>query len=169
MKIRHITDNDDRYAISHVYKESWKHAYKDIIPKSYLDSIPEGRWAGAIEKPGMHSLIMLNGDEIIGTSSYCKSRFSDMEGCGEIVSIYLLPEYIGKGCGRELFKATIDELKKLGFNDIFLWVLEENRRARRFYEKAGFNLSGKYLEDNIGGKDLIEVQYVLRGEVKSDL
>ncbi len=169
MEIRHITDNDDRYAISRIYEESWKYAYKDIIPKSYLDSIPKGRWADAIEKPGMHSLIMLKGDEIIGTSSYCKSRLSDMEGCGEIVSIYLLPEYIGIGCGRELFKATIDELKKLGFNDIFLWVLEENHRARQFYEKTGFTLSGKYLEDNIGGKDLIEVQYVLCGSVKSDL
>lgn len=166
MQIRHITENDDRYAISHVYEESWKYSYKDIIPQSYLDSIPKGRWADAIDNPEMHSLIMLKDEKIIGTSSYCKSRLSDMEEYGEIVSIYLLPEYIGKGYGKLLFKSAVNELKKLGFNDIFLWVLDENHRARRFYEKEGFTLSGRYLEVNIGGKDLIEVQYVLYGNYK---
>lgn len=69
MQIRHIAENDDRYAISHVYEESWKYAYKDIIPQSYLDSIPKGRWADAIDNPEMHSLIMLKDEKIIGTSS----------------------------------------------------------------------------------------------------
>lgn len=89
-----------------------------------------------------------------------------MEEYGEVVSIYLLPEHIGKGYGKLLFKSAVNELKKLGFNDIFLWVLEGNHRARRFYEKEGFTLSGRYLEVNIGGKSLNEVQYVIYGDCK---
>ncbi|MDE6744509.1 MAG: GNAT family N-acetyltransferase [Lachnospiraceae bacterium] len=159
MEIRHIQKNDDRLAISRIYEESWKFAYKDMIPKSYLESIPAGRWASNIEKEGMNTLVLIEDGMFIGTSSYCKSRFSDFSDLGEIVSIYLLPQYIGKGYGKLLLDAVIEELGQLGFDEIFLWVLEDNLRARKFYEKAGFTPSGNYLNDNIGGKDLREMQY----------
>ncbi|MDE6530624.1 MAG: GNAT family N-acetyltransferase [Lachnospiraceae bacterium] len=159
MEIRHIQKSDDRLAISRIYEESWKFAYKDIIPESYLESIPAGCWASNIEKEGMNTLVLIEDGMFIGTSSYCKSRFSDFSDLGEIVSIYFLPQYIGKGYGKLLLDAVIEELGQLGFDEIFLWVLEDNLRARKFYEKAGFTPSGNYLNDNIGGKDLREMQY----------
>ena len=64
-----------------------------------------------------------------------------------------------KRYGRLLLKAVIHELKNMGFEEIFLWVLEDNHRARRFYEKSGFRKSSQYIEDCIGGKRLKEVQY----------
>lgn len=159
MEIRHISQNDDRIAISRIYEESWKFAYKNIIPQSYLEGIPAGRWVSNLDKEGMNTLVLIEEGIFIGTSSYCKSRFSDFSNLGEIVSIYFLPQYIGKGYGKLLLDAVIGELEQLGFRDIFLWVLEDNLRARKFYEKAGFTSSGNYLEDNIGGKKLREIQY----------
>lgn len=164
MEIRQIKQTDDRFVISHIYEESWKFAYRDMIPQSYLDSIPDGHWVSNLDKEGMNSLIMIENDIFVGTAGYCKSRFSDFDGFGEIVSIYLLPQYIGKGYGKYLMDAVIDELSKLGYRDIFLWMLEENHRARKFYEKFGFIRSDRYLDDNIGGKKLRGVQYVYRIE-----
>ncbi len=162
MEIRHIRQNDDRFAISRIYEESWKFAYKDIIPQSYLASIPAGGWASNLDKEGMNTLVLIENDTFIGTASYCKSRFPDFDGFGEIVSIYLLPKYMGKGYGKCLLDAVVRELECLGFQDIFLWVLEDNLRARKFYEKAGFIPGQNYLDDNIGGKELREIQYYLR-------
>lgn len=34
MEIRHIKKEDNRFAISRIYEESWKFAYQDIIPES---------------------------------------------------------------------------------------------------------------------------------------
>ncbi len=160
MIIRKVNQTDSRYEISNVYEQSWKYAYKGIIPQSYLDSIPSGQWCGAFDNPDKHTLIMLDGDKIIGTSSCYRSRFDNYKDWGEIISIYLLPEYMGKGYGTSLLKKAVEELKAMGFKTIFLWVLEENHRARLFYEKFGFKFSGKYLENNIGGKQLRELQYV---------
>ena len=42
-------------------------------------------------------------------------------------------------------------------------VLEENRRARDFYEKAGFFSAGNFMEDEIGGRPLREVLYRRNG------
>lgn len=159
MEIRHIKQTDDRFAISRIYEESWKYAYKDIIPQNYLESIPAGCWVANLDKDGRNTLLLIENDIFIGTSSYGKSRFPDFDGFGEIVSIYLLPQYMGKGYGKVLLDDTVNKLAKLGYNDIFLWVLEENYRARKFYEKAGFIISNHYLDDNIGGKEIREIQY----------
>ncbi|WP_330405892.1 GNAT family N-acetyltransferase [Faecalicatena contorta] len=83
---------------------------------------------------------------------------------GEIISIYLLPEYLGKGYGKQLLQAAIDDLIQMGYKDIFLYVLEANAKTRRFYERFGFKASSAYLEDNIGGKCLREIQYVYHAE-----
>lgn len=160
MVIRKIDSSDSREEISNVYEQSWKSAYKDIIPQDYLDSIPSGQWCGALDNPGRYNLVMLDGDKIIGTSSYCKSRFEDFKDWGEIISIYFLPEYMDKGYGKYLFKQAVEELKTMGFKQIFLWVLEDNHRARHFYEKCDFKNNGEYMDNVIGGKQLRELQYV---------
>lgn len=72
--IRKFNPNDNREKISNIYEKSWKYAYAGIIPQEYLDSIPSGQWCGAIGNPNRYTLIMLDEDKIIGTSSYCKSR-----------------------------------------------------------------------------------------------
>lgn len=168
MEIRLMNDKDDRDAISQIYEESWKFAYKGLIPQDYLDGIPKGNWAKAVDTPGWNTLLMLDGVRIIGTSSYCHSRFEDWKEFGEIISIYFLPEYMGKGYGRVLLQAVVDKLAGMGCRDILLWVLAENERAKRFYEKNGFAESGAYLDDNIGGKALKEVQYVRHVETRRD-
>lgn len=158
--IRKINLNDSREEISNVYEQSWKFAYKGIVPQDYLDSIPKGQWCGAFDNPDRYTFVMLEGDKIIGTSSYCKSRFEKFKNWGEIISIYFLPEYMGRGYGKQLLEQVVEELKSMGFGKIFLWVLEENHRARHFYEKCGFKYNGEYMDDIIGGKKLRELQYV---------
>ena len=97
---------------------------------------------------------------MVGTSSFCLSRFPQFEDCGEIISLYLLPEYMGKGYGKELLKAATDELSAQGFQKIFLWVQEENNWARHFYERYGFLKAVDVIEEKIGGKNVREIRYV---------
>lgn len=58
-----------------------------------------------------------------------------------------------------LLQAAVSELKKMGFDKVFLWVLEENLSARNFYEKCGFVQTERCLFSDIGGRELKEVQY----------
>ena len=162
MKIRYLEPSDDRKAISRIYELSWKYAYAGIIPQDYLDQIPEGRWADKIVTPGWNTLVCIENGEYIGTSSFCRSRFEQYSESGEVISIYFLPEYMGKGYGYRLLSKVVNELKNQGFEEVFLWVLEDNHRARKFYEKFGFLCTGDYIEDSIGGKELREVRYIYR-------
>lgn len=158
VEVRYKKSSDDPMTISDVYEQSWKYAYKDIIPQNYLDSIPKGKWASSIEK--MDNLVAGADGKIIGTLGFSESRWENYPGFGEIVSIYLLPEYIGKGYGKLLLDMAEKELKNKGFEKLLLWVLEENWNARKFYERNEFDLSSEVRDDNIGGRDLREVLYI---------
>ena len=159
LEIRYITESDDMHAVSKVYEESWKYAYQGIVPQGYLDGIPAGQWASRIERADRKNLVMVQDGIIIGTSDFGRARIEEMIGFGEIISLYFLPEYMGKGYGRVLLQAVISELKKMGFDKVFLWVLEENQNARHFYEKCGFVQTEHCLFSDIGGRKLKEVQY----------
>lgn len=62
----------------------------------------------------------------------------------EIERIYSLQEYIGKGIGKALMQAAIDEAKQKDCNSIWLGVWEKNPRAINFYKKWGFKEVGTH-------------------------
>ena len=163
MTIRKVLPTDDFDAISHIYASSWKNAYKGIVPQTYLDMMPDNRWSHFLEQNPEKSVVALKGNAYVGTASFCLARDEEMAGWGELASIYLLPEHFGKGVGRPLLEAAIAELRALGCNKFYLWVLEENPRARAFYEKNGFVTSQEKKLYHIGGKELVEIKYISRG------
>ena len=159
MEVRKLRNGDDLFAVSRVYEESWRGAYRGLLPREYLDGIPAGKWVPYLEQAGRGSLLLLDGETIVGTASCCASRMPELPDWGEIASIYLLPEYWGKGWGKLLFSAAVEQLETMGYQDLLLWVLEGNQRAKIFYERMGFRPSGTYREDEIGGRIVREIQY----------
>lgn len=122
MQIRYMNLSDDPYKVSEIYERAWKYAYRDIIPSDFLTSIPQGKWATKLDR--MNNLVLIEDNLLIGTMSFCPSRWENYKDYGEIVSIYFLPEYIGKGYGTALLQKGIYELRKLGYDKILLWVLK---------------------------------------------
>ena len=62
----------------------------------------------------------------------------------EIVKLFVEPSLQGNAIGEKLLKYAVEE-----HNADFLWALEKNVRAIRFYERNGFHLTDeKKLEEN---------------------
>lgn len=57
---------------------------------------------------------------------------------------YLLKDFYGQKLGLKLFEHTIEFSKKNQQEGIWLAVWVENKRAIKFYQKAGFKIVGKY-------------------------
>ena len=113
MQIRKLRPGDDLFAVSRVYEESWREAYRGLLPQEYLNSIPLGKWVPYLEQAGRESLLLLKGEKIVGTASCCASRTPELAGWGEIVSLYLLPEYWGNGWGKALLSAAVKQLESM--------------------------------------------------------
>jgi GNAT superfamily N-acetyltransferase len=60
------------------------------------------------------------------------------EGAGELDSLYLQPDAVGRGLGRRLLAHAMDDLRERGFDPLILWAFTANARARSFYEAAGW-------------------------------
>lgn len=160
MQIRRFLETDNIDDVSFVYAQSWKTAYKGIIPQEYLDRIHETRWSGILVNELSNLWIVCDGKKIIGSSTYAPAKNKEYCGWGEIISIYLLPSYFHRGIGTKLLRASMNELFSMGYDNLYLWVLEENHLARQFYEKNGFKFNGDTLESVIGGRSLNELRYV---------
>jgi ribosomal protein S18 acetylase RimI-like enzyme len=78
---------------------------------------------------------------------------------GLVYLLYVLPEYWGRGVGKALMSAAMDELRDLGRREAVLWVLKENQRARRFYESLGWRLDGRASIEDYGGAELEALCY----------
>ena len=72
--------------------------------------------------------------------------------CAELYALYVTPAWWSTGTGRDLMCRVLDETQAGGYPRIVLWVLEQNARARRFYERSGFRLDGRsFVPDWLGG------------------
>lgn len=61
----------------------------------------------------------------------------------EICEFYIEPFFKGNGIGKELIGQVILEARTSKKRKIFLWVIEDNLSARKFYENNGFITSGE--------------------------
>jgi GNAT superfamily N-acetyltransferase len=80
---------------------------------------------------------------------------------GELYAIYALPEAWGSGAGPALMKAALGALRDRGFATAQLWVLEDNPRARRFYEREGWTDDGGRREEEFLGVPITEIRYCI--------
>ncbi len=61
----------------------------------------------------------------------------------ELYALYVASAYWSTGAGRALMGRVLEEAQADGYPRIVLWVLEQNVRARRFYERAGLRQRGR--------------------------
>jgi GNAT superfamily N-acetyltransferase len=62
----------------------------------------------------------------------------------ELRQFYLLHEWRGAGLAHALMEWTMEEARVRGAREIYLTVYTDNHRARRFYERYGFQEVGPY-------------------------
>jgi GNAT superfamily N-acetyltransferase len=126
----------DAGSLAYVHVNSWRTTYHGIVSEEYLQSLSvkerEERWVRILSDSHHTYASETEDGEIVGFVSFGKDRSGEYE--GELYAIYLLKDYQGKGIGKELFEIAIRELKNMGFNTMWTWVLKENP-SKYFYYK----------------------------------
>ena len=132
----------------YVHCTSWQEAYRGIACDRYLDTMTvEATTARARQFPE-NTLIAKDKEKVVGFAVYGPSRDEDLMDAGEVVAIYVLSEYYDRKIGYRLMNEAISRLQE--YNTIFVWVLEKNERAIRFYHRYGFEFDGCKKEWNLG-------------------
>lgn len=160
-------------AIAIVHLEVWRETYQNFIEKSDIAKISLSdrinlRKKILTENVGVH-LVVTYHDRIIGFYDAGPLRFhknqqlseeqvKNRNELGEVYAIYLLKEYQNIHLGSDLFQAGKLALNKLGLIPFIAWVLKDNYRAIKFYERQ----NGKLVDETkvkIGNNFYSELAY----------
>ena len=158
-------DSGDADAMGRVHVRAWQAAYRSIMPDDYLDRLrPEDRasmWRGQIDHSGGRGLLVLVVDAAVaGFAAFGPCHDADAsETQGQLYAINLDPDHWGAGLGRALLRAATEELTTDGFREPVLWVVPQNRRARKLYESEGWASEGLTREEEVLGVVVTELRY----------
>lgn len=150
LRVRTATlDDSDQTARAHI--RAWQAAYGHALPAAYLASFDPSEWAQrrraqlAAQTPPSECFVAEVEDAIVGHATV--GPFRDPDGTdnrrvGEILAIYVVPEQWSAGIGSALMRTALDHLVGHGLTEVRLWVIADNPRARRFYERFGYIADG---------------------------
>ena len=148
----------DVTAIAHLHAESWRSAYRGILSEDFLENHAHGdrlaawqeRFSAKAQKP-MFVIVANEGKQLAGFA--CVFPDEDALYGSFLDNLHVAPQLTGQGIGRRLLSETADRLLTSGSSaGLYLWVLEQNHRARRFYEKAGGILAGSVVSSMPDGQ-----------------
>jgi GNAT superfamily N-acetyltransferase len=150
----------DARAIETIRVKGWRTAYRGVFPAVELDAMPidETRWLHRLNEPppGWSIVVAEHEGKLVGFAATGPSR--DEQGIGELYAIYVAPDEWSRGAGRALIAEAEDALR-VKYDEATLWVLEQNPRARRFYELGGWSLDGARKAEERWGVRAPEVRY----------
>jgi GNAT superfamily N-acetyltransferase len=158
-------------AVAAMTVRTWQAGYAGIMPAEVLEGLDAAEFAEARRPrnapPGARTLVAEDAGTIVGFVSFGPHRRQNgeyVDGIGEIYAIYVAPERWGTGAGRALIIAARNALAGAGRSELRLWVLAENHRARRFYERAGMAPDGARDMFTPPGSTagLVEIRYAMR-------
>lgn len=123
-----------------VHWQTWREAYDDLLPAEFQETMTLDGCRFFSQKYPENTLIAMDGKKVVGFISY--GNFCDEAiQAGEIIALYVLKDYYGKGVSKQLMHAAFVALDQ--FSEIYLWVLKDNKRAIAFYQKMGFTFDGQ--------------------------
>ena len=113
--------------------EGFQHVFPPDIYEYPADAI-RADWIAALTNPDGETYLAFEDDEAVGVVSV-----SD----GVLQTLYVLPERWSRGIGGALHDVALDRLRAANVEEARLWTLTDNHRARAFYERRGWSLTGR--------------------------
>ena len=143
---------DDAPELGRFAVACWREAYADLMPEALLAAIDDARRIEGFRKalqavPGERGMWVAEsaGEDgrtaVVGWSSFgpCRDAGAPPR-AGELYALYVQRKLWGTGLGVELLERALSDLRARELAPVSLWVLADNARARRFYERHGFAL-----------------------------
>ena len=145
-----IAGPDDAASIAAIGRESFTetfgHLYTPANLAAFLANHNEENWRRELADP---DFVVRVGEAEGRTGAYAKLGppslpFEAKGRAIELRQFYVLKPWHGTGAAQEMMAWVLDEARRRGAEELYLSVFIDNHRARRFYERYGFEPVGRY-------------------------
>ena len=145
-----IRGDADAIAAAHI--ASWRAGYTHIFPPSIFDSPDFDRsriemwrsWTYS-PTPGRRLIVAIVDERVVGYAHTGRSHKPGLHresACGELFGFYAHPDVWGTDVATLMMDSALSSLRQLGVDRAIVWTLADAHRARAFYEKSGWSLTG---------------------------
>ena len=108
IEIKKMQTDEEKKGKAFVHWRSWHTAYPGLVNREYLDRLTLEKCEEIAFKRPENILVAKSNGQVIGFIGYGESK--DSTNAGEIFTLYVLPEYCGKGIGSKLMESGLDLL-----------------------------------------------------------
>lgn len=147
---------DGAEACGAVHHRSWVETYSHLLPPEHWRTDTVERRAALwtrVLRDGFEVPVAEVDGRIVGLALAVPGRTIGAHGPvrdRELSTLYVLAEHHGTGAGQALLDTALPP-----GTPAQLWVLDDNPRARRFYERNGFTPDGaRHLDEGLGFTEL---------------
>jgi ribosomal protein S18 acetylase RimI-like enzyme len=126
--------------------DAFGHLYRPEDLDAFLSGFGIGDWQAQLANPAYAFRIAEADGEPVGYVKLGPLK-PEIEANGPAMLLdqfYVLKEHHGAGIAHELMDWAVDEARRRGARELYLTVLPENHRAKRFYERYAFEVVGRY-------------------------
>ena len=99
-----------------VHWQTWREAYDDLLPADFQETMTLEKCRFFSQKYPENTLIAMDGKKVVGFISYGNYRDETIQ-AGEIIALYVLKDYYGKGVSKQLMHAAFAALDQ--FSEIY--------------------------------------------------
>ena len=133
---------EDYSAIAKLHADSWKKYYRGMYSDEFLDNdVYQNRlhvWHERLSSPALNQQVIIASDEKTISGFACIYINNDPVFGTLLDNLHVTSFIQGSGIGKMLIKeAARRSYEKDEHSKFYLWVLELNANARRFYENLG--------------------------------
>lgn len=142
-----------------VFCDTFSHLYRPENLNAFLSSFGIGDWEEHLNEPGFAVRIAEVDGEPVAYVKLGPLKFA-VERAGPSLlldQLYVLKAHQGAGIAHGLMDWALDEARRRGAKRLYLTVYVDNHRARRFYDRYGFEAVGRYdfMVGNQADEDII--------------
>ncbi len=159
--------SSDADAIAFLHTRSWRQNYRGALPDAFLDGeLPHERlrvWRKRFDRPAENQFVQLavNGTNLCGF--VCAYGAQDPQWGSFVDNLHVARGVKRIGIGASLMRQAgawlASRYPDLG---VYLWVLESNSSARRFYQRLGAENAGVSTMETHGGAVVRSCRYTWR-------
>ena len=161
---------DDAAALKTLFAETFVatfgHIYRPVDLDAFLDANSEDKWRTNLSDPRVAIRVAETDGELAGFVELAPKQLPHETSAPalELRRLYLRREAHGTGIADALMVWVLEEAARRGAQELVLSVFVDNHRARRFYERYGFEPVGSYdfMVGNHADEDLILRHVIMR-------
>ncbi|WP_028968989.1 GNAT family N-acetyltransferase [Sphingomonas sp. URHD0057] len=129
-----------------VFCDTFAHLYRVEDLSAFLAQFTPRAWRAELSDPGYAFHLAEADSEAVGYAKLGPLKLPVDEARSAILlsQLYVRQDHHGAGIAQHLMDWAFAEAKRRGKEQLYLTVFTENHRARRFYQRLGFEDVGPY-------------------------